>query len=223
MSSRPMSALARTATLELDRRWLLGFLLLAGFPVAAFGADPAAAGASVVVARFYDALLADMKAGKKTEFQQRFDLLAPVVDQAFDLQTVLAVSVGPRWTELAPDQKDRLLRAFCRYTVASYVASFDSYAGQTLSVLPDPRPSTSSQVVVQTRIVPTSGDATKLDYLMMQTPAGWKIVDVLADGTISRVAVQRSDFRSVLANGGGDALLARLQRKTADLSGGSIA
>jgi len=77
--------------------------------------------------------------------------------------------------------------------------------------------------VVQTRIVPTSGDATKLDYVMKQTPAGWRIVDVLADGAISRVAVQRSDFRSVLAIGGGDALLARLERKTSDLSGGSIA
>ncbi len=31
---------------------------------------------------------------------------------------------------------------------------------------------------------------------------GWRIVDVLLDGSISRVAVQRSDFRSLLGNGG---------------------
>jgi len=37
------------------------------------------------------------------------------------------------------------------------------------------------------------------------------------------VAVQRSDFRRILSNGGGDALLAGLQRKTADLSGGTLA
>jgi len=104
MSPRPTSRVPRTATLELDRRWLLGFILLDAFPAVAYGADPAAAGVSATVARFYDALLADMKAGKKTDFQRRFEMLAPVVDQVFDLQTVLAVSVGPRWTELAPDQ-----------------------------------------------------------------------------------------------------------------------
>ncbi len=223
MSSRPTSLLARATTLELNRRWLLGYVLLAAFPLAALGADPPAAGAAATVARFYDALLTDMKAGKKIDFQRRFDMLAPVVDQVFELQTVLAMCIGPRWTALAPDQQARLLAAFRRYTVASYVASFDSYAGQALSVLPDPRPSAGGHVVVQTRIIPTSGEATRLDYVMTPTLAGWKIVDVLADGAISRVAVQRSDFRSLLANGGGDALLAKLQRKTSDLSGGSIA
>ena len=223
MFSHPMSRLTRAAAVELDRRRLLGFVLLAALPATAYGADPAAADASTTVARFYDGLLADMKAGRQVDFQRRFAMLAPVIDQVFDLQTVLAVSVGPRWAGLAPDQQDRLLGAFRRYTVASYVASFDSYAGQTLSVLPEPRPAGGGQVVVQTRIVPTSGDTTKLDYVLKQTPSGWKIVDVLADGAISRVAVQRSDFRGVLANGGGDALLASLLRKTADLSGGNLA
>ena len=66
-------------------------------------------------------------------------------------------------------------------------------------------------------------ETTELDYVMNQTPAGWKVVDVLAAGSISRVAVQRSDFRHILSNGGGDALLMSLQRKTADLSGGTRA
>jgi phospholipid transport system substrate-binding protein len=59
--------------------------------------------------------------------------------------------------------------------------------------------------------------------VMLQTPAGWKAVDVLADGAISRVAVQRSDFRGLLANGGVAALVLSLERKVADLSGGTLA
>ena len=39
------------------------------------------------------------------------------------------------------------------------------------------------------------------------------------DGTISRVAVQRSDFRSLLMSGGVPALTAELSRKTANLTG----
>jgi hypothetical protein len=40
----------------------------------------------------------------------------------------------------------------------------------------------SGRVVVQSRIVPIRGEATELDYVMNQTPTGWKVVDVLAAG-----------------------------------------
>jgi phospholipid transport system substrate-binding protein len=57
---------------------------------------------------------------------------------------------------------------------------------------------------------------------MHQEGAAWKVVDVLLDGTISRVAVQRSDFRGVLAHGGAPALIASLERKVVDLAGSSM-
>ncbi len=219
----PTSLSAQPTAMLLDRRRLLGFAALSAIPVAAHSADLPSAGAAATVARLYNALLAGMKAGAEVGFQRRFAILDPVVDQAFDLPTVLAVSVGPRWAGMAPDQQERLLQAFRRYTVASYVASFDSYAGQTFSVSPEVRAAGVDQVVVQTRILSTEGNATKLDYVLKQNPSSWKIVDVLAGGSISRVAVQRSDFRGLLASGGGDALLSSLQRKTADLSGGKLA
>jgi phospholipid transport system substrate-binding protein len=135
---------------------------------------------------------------------------------------VLSVSVGVRWASLSPDQQSRLLEAFRRYTVASYVANFDSYAGQNFTVSPETRSLGVHGVVVESRIAQISGDETELDYVMKQTPSGWKVIDVLVAGSISRVAVQRSDFRRILSNGGGNALLASLQRKTSDLSGGAL-
>ena len=56
---------------------------------------------------------------------------------------------------------------------------------------------------------------------MRQESGGWKVVDVLVDGAISRVAAQRSEMRSMLADSGG-ALLFGLRQKTADLSGGIL-
>jgi phospholipid transport system substrate-binding protein len=215
-----------TSSYALGRRALLGFAAVAAAaPLLARGAfaDPAPAEATATIDRFSAALLGAMKAGKQTSFQARYQMLAPAVEQAFDLPAVLAVSVGPRWSSLPADQQSRLLDAFRRYTVASYVANFDSYKGQSFSVSPDARTLGSGEVVVSSRITPTSGDPTELSYVMRQTPSGWKVVDVLADGSISRVAVQRSDFRSLLTRGGGDALLASLQRKTSDLSGGALA
>jgi phospholipid transport system substrate-binding protein len=110
---------------------------------------------------------------------------------------------------------------FRRFTVASYVANFDSDDGQHFEVAPSLRTIGTDQVV-STTMVPTKGDKVRLDYVMRQEGADWKIVDVLLDGTISRVAVQRSDFRSVLAQGGAAALMASLERKVVDLAGSSL-
>jgi phospholipid transport system substrate-binding protein len=209
--------------LLLRRRSLLGFVLIAAAPLRRRAlADTAPTDATTVIKHFNEALLTAMKTSEQTDFSRRFQALAPEVDQAFDLPAVLAVSVGPGWASFPSDQQRRLLDVFRRYTVASYLASFSSYAGQSFTVSPDTRSLGSGRVVVQSRIVPVRGSATDLDYVMNQTSAGWKAVDVLAAGSISRVAVQRSDFRHILSNGGGDALLVNLQRKTADLSGGTL-
>jgi phospholipid transport system substrate-binding protein len=212
------------AVAGLSRRSLLGAAMLAALPLAgpALGA-PSPANATATITEFNSALLAAMKSGGQTTFNGRFQILAPAIDQAFDLPAVLAVSVGPGWAGLSTEQQSRLLDAFRRYTVASYVASFDSYNGQSFSVLPETRSLDAGRVVVQSRLTRPSGDAVELDYVMQQTASGWKIVDVLAAGSISRVAVQRSDFRHLLTRGGGDALVASLQRKTSDLSGGALA
>jgi len=61
-----------------------------------------------------------------------------------------------------------------------------------------------------------------LDYVMRQAGGGWKVVDVLADGVVSRVAAQRSEMRSVLTDAGGAGLLVSLRQKTALLSGGIL-
>ncbi|HEX5328311.1 MAG TPA: ABC transporter substrate-binding protein, partial [Acetobacteraceae bacterium] len=82
------------------------------------------------------------------------------------------------------------------------------------------RPLSSGEQVVSTEIIPTSGSSHRIDYVMRKTNAGWKAIDVLLDGSISRVAVQRSDFRSLLNRGGAPALEASLQQKTQTLSRG---
>ncbi len=161
-----------------------------------------------------------MKAGSNTPFQQRFDLLGPVIDQAFDLPAILQESVGASWETLPPEQQTMLAGAFRRYTVASYVNSFDNYTGQRFEISPATR-SVGSDQVVQTKIIPKKGDSHELDYVMRETSDGWRVVDVLADGSISRVAVQRSDFRRLLTRGGAQALAESLRTKSANLSDGS--
>ena len=167
-----------------------------------------------------DALLRTMKAGPGTPFKQRFDMLAPVIDNVFDLDAVLRTSVGREWDQMSPDQQNMLRPVFRRYTIASYVNNFNSFNGQRFTVAPQTRPVGNSEQVVSTRIISHSGDTHDLDYVMRNTGSSWRAVDVLADGAISRVAVQRSDFRRLLKRGGAPALVASLNAKSRDLSDG---
>lgn len=212
-------------TRTIGRRGLLGLAIPAIVAATAWRtarADTGSTGAEAAapIQRLDAALLDAMKAGQGTAFPQRYAALEPVVVQTFDLEAVLAASIGLSWAGVPGDQKAQLLATFRRYTVANYAANFDHYTGQTFQIAPAVRDVGNGEVVVSTKIVAADGTSHKLDYVMRNTAAGWKAVDVLADGSISRVAVQRSDFRHLLNNGGTQALMAGLQQKVTSLSGG---
>jgi phospholipid transport system substrate-binding protein len=203
------------------RRWLQGALASAGATLALprAMADPAAV---TPIRQLCDTLLAIMRAGHATPFPQRYATLAPVGERALDLPAILQLSVGPTWSGLPPDQQTTLLTAFRRYTIANYVNSFDNFTGQRFDIEPDTKALPNGEQLVQTRIIPASGESHELDYVMRREGSAWKAVDVLADGSISRVAVQRSDFRRLVARGGAQALIESLNQKTNDLSGGAL-
>ena len=166
-------------------------------------------------------LLQAMKAGKGAPFQQRYDLLAPLVTRAFDLDFILERGVGPDWASLPPDQQAALKTAFQRYSIATYVSNFDEFGGERFDLSP---PAAGADPVVRVKIVPgsPSDDTHVLAYAMRQTAGGWKAVDVMADGSISEVAAQQAQIRSLIKIGGVANLLARLQQKTAELSGDAV-
>ena len=188
----------------------------AAFPARAVDADAVIA----PIQHLVDGLLQIMKAGPGTPFRQRVGMLAPIIDQTFDLAAVLRDSIGASWALLPPEQQATLIEAFRRYTVVSYVNSFRNFNGTRFEIAPTTR-AVGAEQVVQTRIIPRSGASHQLDYVMHDSGSGWRAVDILADGSISRVAVQRSDFRRLLSRGGPQALADSLRSKSSDLSDGS--
>ena len=194
---------------------LVGITLSIAQPARAQATDPAAA----PITALDEGLLTALKTGNQP-FPTRYAALAPAVDHAFNLQQILQTVVGLRWSGIPAPQQQRLLATFRAYTISSYVSNFNSGSGDTIKVLPETR-TVGSDRVVETQIAPPSGDPTRIDYVMHQGAAGWQAVDVLEQGSISQVAVQRSDFRSLLA-GGADRLIASLQSKIDTMSGGTI-
>lgn len=165
--------------------------------------------------------LEQLEKNSAQSFQSRYDALAPVIDQTFDLPQILKTIVGLRWSSIPADQQTQLLAVFRQFTICNYVSNFNSDSGDAFKLLPETR-SVGADKVVETQIVPKSGDPTRIDYVMRQTPQGWRAVDVLEQGTISQAAVQRSDFRSLLDSGNATTLIASLKKKVTSLSHGAI-
>lgn len=208
--------------MTVSRRDLLAMSLPLILMAGAAQAQPApAGGAPETIKQFYVTLLEVMKQGKKTPFQTRYQTLAPAVDQAFDLEGILRVSVGSYWSSLPDAQKQTLLSVFRAFTVASYVSNFHAYKGRVLAVSPTTR-AVGSQQVVSSTITKPNREPLRIDYVLRNEANGWKVVDVLLDGTISRVAVQRSDFASLVSQGNASRLIAMLKTKVSNLSDGAI-
>ncbi len=181
-----------------------------------------AAAAQKSISELYQGLETVMQMGSSgATFQQRFDRLAPVIDRVFDLPAILQTSVGLRWASLDDTSRRDLFAVFRNFTIASYTANFDKSGGEKFQVLPQVR-SSGNQLIVESKLIPSNGDPVRLDYVMHSGPAGQQIIDVLLNGSISKVAVQRSDFRSLLASGSATPLIASLRQKVADLSGGAM-
>lgn len=196
------------ATGKIAGLWLAA-LLAFGLPVQLI----AAAGPQESVRAFYGVLLSNMRDGRMLGETGRYSRLAPVVDRTFDIPSMTRLALGPIWGSLGPAQQQELIAAFAHYVAATYADQFDAYSGEQLEVTGE-RPY-GTDLMVQTRIVKADGETTRLDYLIRQG----RISDVYLDGTISQLAVHRSEFHSILRQQGVDGLVAALNQKVDLLKG----
>jgi phospholipid transport system substrate-binding protein len=186
----------------------LALLLTIGLlPVSA----TAAPAPEAVVQSFYGTLLSTMRQGPVLGQSGRYAQLAPVVDRTFDIPRMTRLALGSAWGTLDPAQQRLITSAFARYVAATYADRFETYSGEQLQVSGER--SYGTDLIVETKIVKSNGESTRLDYLLRQDQGSWRISDVYLDGTISQLAVHRAEFNSILRREGVDGLVTALNRK----------
>ena len=184
---------------------LLG-LLMTGARAA--DADPAVAR----IDDFYVTLLDTMKQAQRLPVKARYDKLEPAVRATFDLPAMTRIAVGPQWTTIGPDDQKALVEQFSRLTIATYANRFDGWSGERFDVQPAPEARGENRIVHSTLVRP-KGDPIVLNYLVHSTEGGWKAIDVYLSGTISELSTRRSEFGTLLRNGGPSALIDSLKQR----------
>lgn len=192
---------------------VLALLLWSGLalPASAQGAGPEA-----VIRTFSDRLLDSMKGGAKLGFKGRADKMRPAVADAYDMASMTRSTLGTAAAKLTPEEAATLAKVYSAFSVATYAAQFNEWNGERFDV-GEQRPSTGGTVIVPSWLVPKSGDPTQIDYVMRQDQGQWRIIDVLFEGTVSQVAVRRSEFGSIFRAKGFSGLIEIIEKQTAAL------
>ncbi|TSD85798.1 hopanoid biosynthesis protein HpnM [Mycobacterium sp. KBS0706] len=198
---------------DLPRRFALAFALLLPLPFVAPAAQ--AAEPRQVIETLDSALLDVMKNAASLGFQGRYQKLAPVLDQTFNLPLMARISVGPDWSTLSAAQQQKVTDAFRRFSITTYAARFNGYSGESFQA-EDAKPVSGGDQVVNTKLVRPNADPVPLNY-RLRGP-NWQIIDIYLNGTISQLANYRSEFGATLRSGGGDALIKLIEGKIAELT-----
>jgi phospholipid transport system substrate-binding protein len=196
-----------------------GAVVLAGL-LACTSVGQAADGApTAVVRQFNDALLSILHDGEALGYAGRFKRLRPVMQETFDLAFMAEKVLGKHWDTLSEADRGRWRDLFGEFTVANYAANFDKFSGQQFEIQGE-EPGGNDTVLVKSLVKSPGHEDVELTYRLHQVGGHWRIMDVFLKGTVSELALRRSDYSSVLERDGFAGLAAVLRSRIADLAAG---
>jgi phospholipid transport system substrate-binding protein len=172
--------------------------------------------ATAVVEALHAAMLDVMKQGKALGYEGRLKLLEPAISSRYDFAFIAEKSVGLAWKDFDASQREKLIDATSRLAGATYAARMKDFGGERFETLAT-QAAPQNTMLVRTRIVEGDGKTTSLDYRLHNGTSGKPLViDVFLDGTVSELALRRSEYSSLLKKGGFDTLLDALEKKIAE-------
>jgi len=171
--------------------------------------------ATEAVERFHAALIGVMRDAQRLGVRGRYERLAPVMAQSFDLAAMARIAVGPPWTGLPPAEQATLTEAFTRWSIATYAARFDGFSGESFTTT-GTQTQPNGDALVRTTLNRTGGqEPVLLSYLLRGNPP--RIVDIYLTGTISELASRRAEFTALIREGGAARIIQELQTRIARL------
>jgi phospholipid transport system substrate-binding protein len=174
-----------------------------------------------VVAKLHDGMIDVMRAAGSASYADRAARLGPLLDTSFDLDFMARKSLGKSFDTLSAQDQKSWIELFRRFMIASYAGRFTAYSGQSFTTLGED-PAAQDTVLVRTRLNDPGGENVDLGYRLRKTSGSWKVIDVYLKGTVSELALRRSDFTAILDREGFPALARSVEAKIADLEAGKV-
>ena len=182
---------------------------------------PDAQEATRVVEGLHEVMLGVMKQAKELGYEGRLARLQPAIASRYDFAFIAEKSVGLTWKELDAAQRAKLIDVLARLAGPQSSARW-AYSGTERVETIGTESASQGTILVRTRVVDAEDEPIPLEYRLRSTPElGPRIIDVFYDGTVSELAMRRSEYAALLKKGGIDALLEALEKKIAEQASAS--
>lgn len=195
--------------------FLLTILALMTFSAASSGAESHPA--VPVVESLHEVMVDTMKQAEELGYQGRFDLLSPAIKGAYDLDFMAQKVVGRHWKTLSQVEQERWQNLFSSLTVSNYAGRFEGYKGESFETVGH-QEAAHETIMVQTRLILPEGEPIEFNYRLRDGESGWRIIDVYMNGTVSELALRRSDFSTTLKSEGFEELEKSVEAKIAQFA-----
>ncbi|MGB0515080.1 MAG: ABC transporter substrate-binding protein [Wenzhouxiangellaceae bacterium] len=192
--------------------WLSMLVLLIVAPVAPADDPPPPEPPEAVVASLEQQLIDNMRATDR-DFDQRYALLRPMMDEIMAAARMARYIFGRDWREFEPEQRERFVELFMDLSAATYASQFDQYNNEEFAALEVQRQA-DDRALVRRQLTTGSGREVAFDYLMTLDHGQWRIVTIVTDG-VSDLAMKRSQYRRIVDEQGFDGLIRHLQEAVA--------
>lgn len=200
---------------------LLSVSLLGASSLSTAQASDSPSGAVPTIDALHAQFLGVLRDSDEIGFDGRFDRLHAIVGNSFDLAFMAEKSVGRHWKKLSAEEQQRWLASFQGMTAATYAGRFQGFSGQHFEILGE-EVAGHGTIVVRGQLVDPGGEDVQLHYRMHQQDGEWRIIDVYLNGTVSELALRRSEYSSVLKRDGFEKLIVMVDGKAEELAQASI-
>ena len=151
--------------------------------------------------------------GSDNEHERR-ERVAKVMHESFDFRAMAQESLGPYWTSLTPEQRDRFVGLFAQLFERSYDRLVLRFLGGSATTY-GAESVDAGRAIVKTVLLRKGGDELPVDYRLTADGGPWKICDVVVDG-VSLAGNFRAQFTKTIRASSYDTLVQRIETKLAE-------
>ncbi|PTU33056.1 ABC transporter substrate-binding protein [Stenotrophobium rhamnosiphilum] len=190
-------------------RFFALFLFVIGMPTAYAALSPAD-----TVTTFHAVLLDNMKHGASYSCKDRGQRLNPAVDNTFDMPFLAQHVLRRQWRTLSTAQQNEFTATLRDMVISTYAAQFTKFNGEKFTTL-DTQDNGKMRAVRAALNLP-SDDSVHFEYILRETPAGWRTINVIAEG-VSDLALRSAQYDKIFKDQGFDGLIKQIKEQTAKL------
>ena len=184
--------------------------------VSLLAAGNANAGPVETVDTYHDSLLNALGQTRDAKPKARFDTFAPIMDQAFDFETMVKTVAGATYRSADEKTQQRMLASFRQMSIALHAERFSELKSATFedgTMRDGPR----GLKLVDTKLNPKNEDPVVMTYVVRDKDGEARIVDVLLRGSISELAMRASEYHKTLQAGGAEAFIKKMDQQAEEL------